>query len=231
MKKIISAIFVAYCLSLPSLALAYTTPVYTINDSNNDAFSPSEESYKISVKNFVPGVDYGRIYFNLYTNLAPTRASEVADLFITESYRGNDYLWAMPFVDHDGFTAASLYAVGAYKSANDLGANLDTDVPVRITSLGSNYGHTGAQGGSVCWDPGWLFPESGDADWLINTSILMYEDDPNGNFHLTWGTTIYGADIVSGSLIPETTPVPVPASVLLFGTGAISLLAGKRRRK
>jgi hypothetical protein len=230
MKKIISAIFVAYCLSLPSLALAYTTPVYTINDSNNDAFSPSEESYKISVKNFVPGVDYGVIYFNLYTNLAPIRANEVADLFITESYYGQDYLWAMPFVNHDGFTAGSLYAVGTYQSANDFGAELDTNIPVRITGLGSNYGHTGAQGGDVFWQPGAWRPGS-PSDWYINTAIIMYEDDPNGNFHLTWATTVSGADIVSGSLIPETTPVPVPASVLLFGTGAISLLAGKRRKK
>jgi len=232
MKKIISAVF-TICLSFSLPALATT---YTINDLDDDATSYNNEtfeSYGINVWAFTPGVNNGYIYFGLYTDLPDTKASEVADLFIYEKHYGNEYLWAIPLTSHDNFVAGNLYAVESYRTAADFGSNLNQNVPVRIESLGSNYGHQEARGYGINWvsNIGHSDYNVGPADYIIDPTISGYEEDPNGNFRLYWATTVYGTDIVTGNVIPETTPVPIPASVLLFGTGAISLLAGKRRRK
>jgi hypothetical protein len=232
MKKIISAVF-TICLSFSLPALATT---YTINDLDDDATpynSETFESYGINVWAFTPGVNNGLIYFGLYTDLSDTKAGEVADLFIYEKHYGSEYLWAMPLTNHDTFIAGDLYAVENYQTAADFGSGLNQNIPVRIESLGNNYGHEHVTGYGIDWilNDGADYYNVGPADYFINTVINGYEEDPNGNFRLYWATTVYGTDIVTGNVIPETTPVPVPASVLLFGTGAISLLAGKRRRK
>jgi hypothetical protein len=151
MKKTIATVLAVSCLSLPALAGAYT-----INDLDNDAKpynSETFETYGITVWNYTPGENNGLIYFGLYTDLPETKAGEVADLFVYEKCYGNEYLWAMPLVNHDNFIAGDFYAVESYKTAADFGSGLDQNIPVRIESLGSNYDHTHITSSGVFWIP------------------------------------------------------------------------------
>lgn len=231
MKKLTLCLVVTMCLMVLPLSLLS----YTITDSPNDSIGyPTFESYGINMYNFTPPTYSGDISFDLFTNYYPPTGVTVgswttypADLFITETWHGNQYLWAIPLVDHGGFIAGNMYAVGSYRISDSFepqppgGYSYNHNVPVWIDTLGNNYGFSSFGGYTPVWTN--LVPP-GHPDWSVRLQIAgLYEDDPNGQFSLYWGTSTCGNDVVNN-------PVPEPASMLLFGSGLFGMAAALRRK-
>ncbi len=233
MKKFILVFFVVVGMLFASgFALAYN-----IDDPFSDRIGVNAfEGYGINIKNFTPGYNNGGIEFDIFSNY-PQAGVTIggwdtlpADLFLYETYHGIDYSWAIPLIDHDIFTAGTLYAVGSYKVSDDfdpgdMGYNYNHNVPVWIDSVGDNYGYSSIGGGAVTWNP--LLP--GSPDFKINVRTGFWEDDPGASMALLWGTATCGNDVIEGSVAP----VPEPATMLLLGSGLLGFagLGRKRIRK
>lgn len=220
MKKILLVLgAVAMVCFLASGALAYT-----INDPSNDAIGTAFESYGIDIFNYFTGP----ITFSLYTDYPQAGitvsgwATTPADLFIRETYYGNQYLWAIPLVSRAGFDAGTMYAVGTYKISDEFepsggGYSYNHNIPVQIATVGNNYGYTSFGGGSVNWFD--LAPGS-HPDWRVDiVTGGLYQDDPNGKYSLLWGTATCANDVV----------VPIPGAVWLMGSGLVGLWGLRRR--
>ena len=139
-------------------------------------------------------------------------ATKPADVFIKETYYGKNYLWAIPLVTHDSFTAGTMYAVGTYLISDNFDPspgsfNYNHNVPVQIATVGNNYGWT-SFAGSVTWND---LGAGNHPDWDggICRSGGLYQDDPNGKWCISWGTATCANDVVGC--------VPIPPSVLLLG--------------
>jgi hypothetical protein len=248
MKKLI------YVFLLCFLTIPIGVQAYSITDSPNDSIGyPLYESYGINVFNFTPGSYTGDVSFSLFTNFPkdgetvngnPPWTTRPADVFITESYMNSsnplatirkDYLWAIPLVDHDGFTAGQMYAVGTYKisdqfdPSNGTGYIYNHNVMVSIETLGSNYGFSTIPGLNV-YPVTWTYlGKPGNPDYRVDVRLgNLYEDDPNGTFKFMWGTATCANDVVSGQ-VPAN--VPEPAILLLMGIGSGIMGAGIRRLK
>ena len=225
------------------LALGSVSWAYTINGSPNDAIGTLYESYGIDVINFTPGVNSGSIAFSLFTdfpqggetvNGSPAWSTTPADVFITETWYGTQYEWAVPLVTHGAFSAGTMYAVGTSKVSDDFdpsggsGYIYNHNFPVEIATIGSNYGYTAVGGGPVTWNP-----LSGNPDYRVDVTLGIYEDDPNGSFAFSWGTATCANDIVEGS-VPSTstsTSVPEPNVLSLLGMGFLGLTYVSRRKQ
>lgn len=236
MKKVL------FLLIAMSLFLVSGASAYTITDSPNDAVgSTTYESYGINVYNFTPGSNTGNIGFSLFTNFpqggetvngSPPWSTTPADVFITETWYGNPYQWAVPLVSHDGFTAGNMYAVGTYKVSDDFdpsggsGYIYNHNFPVAIATLGNNYG-SGSFAGTVAWNS---LGSPGNPNYSVDVSLGIYEDDPNGSFSFSWGTATCANDIVEGS-VPSSS-VPEPNLLGLLGMGLVGLsYVGRRKQK
>ena len=227
------------------LALGSGSWAYTINDSPNDAIGTLYETYGINVYNFTPGVNNGNIGFSLLTdfpqggetvNGTPPWTTAPADLFITESYYGVQYQWAVPLVTHGAFSAGTMYAVGTsmvsdqFDPSGGSGYIYNHNFPVQIASIGSNYGYGEFGGGSVAWNS--LAPGT-HPDYSVDVSLPIWEDDPNGSFAISWGTATCANDIVEGSVpsTPTSTSVPEPNVLSLLGMGFLGLTYVSRRKQ
>lgn len=223
-------------LTLGLLVGASAAWAYTINDASNDAIGVEFESYGIDVLNYTPGVDSGPITLKIYTDYPQAGVTvgswvtTAADVFISETYYGNSYLWAIPLVSRPGFDAGTMYAVavGGFKISDDFdpggGFIYNHNVPTQISAIGNNYGNTSFGGGSVNWAALGSLP-----NWEV-TGIPgghLYQDDPSGKWNITWGTATCANDVVGGDA-----QVPIPPSALLLGTGLLGLVGfGWRRRQ
>ncbi len=225
MKKV----FLATMFLLVTLLAVTSLQAYTVNDMNNDAIGVlTFESFGINVYNYTPGVYNGSIAFDLFTNYPQAGLTvgawntQPADFFIKENYHGNDYLWALPLVNHGSFYAGNMYAVGTDKISDNFdpggGYVYNHNIPVQIATLGNNYGYSSFGGGSVVWNS--LL--SGSPDYRIRVQTGIWQDDPNGTFNYTWGTATCANDVVSSS------PVPEPGSMMLLGTGLIGMIGFAR---
>jgi hypothetical protein len=227
--KLMAVLALGAVILLPGVVWAYT-----INDSANDSIGyPTYESYGINVHNYTPGTNSGAIGFSLFTNYpqtgdtvngTPPWTTRPADVFINETYYGNQYQWAVPLVDHDGFVAGTMYAVGTFLTSDQMdpsggaGYSYNHNVPVTLATVGNNYGWISFGGGSVSWNA----LASGLPDYRVDVLNLgaelggIYQDDPNGTWCFTWGTATCANDVVG-------CPVPIPPSVLLMGSGLLGL--------
>lgn len=225
-KSLFAVLFVLMIL------MANIAGAYNINDSIGDGIGSAEgfESYGINVYNYTPGTNSGNIGFSLYTDYPKTGISvagwntSVADLFIRETYYGNDYLWAIPLVSRPGFDAGTLYAVGSYKISDDFDPSPGSYIynhgaMVQVDTVGNNYGWSSIGGGSVAWNDA-----GGTPNFEISVVTGVYQDDPNGKWSLYWATATCGNDIV------QTSPAPIPGTLMLLGTGMIGMFAIGRRK-
>jgi len=217
------------------LCLAAAVNAYTINDPVGDKIGESPfETYGINILNYTPGINSGSIGYDIFTNYPMAGltvgawSTQVADLFITETYYGSSYQWAIPLVDHDNFTAGTMYAVGSYHVSDYFepaggGYGYNHNVPVRIDTIGNNYGWAAFGAGSVTWNS---LGAPGSPDWMISVVTGgLYQDDPNGVYEITWGTATCANDVVKGS-----TSVPEPATLLLLGLGLVGMGVAARRK-
>lgn len=218
------------------LACLMTMPVgaqaYTINDNVPDSIGyPVYESYGITVYNFTPGTNSGNIVIDLFTNFPPTGntvgswITKPADLFITETYQGSQYEWAIPTATHDSFQAGYLYAVGTYKVSDDFDPSpgsysYNHNFPVWIDSVGSNYGWTSIAGSVAYSGPSASMPY-----YTYRITTGFYEDDPSAVLAFRWGTATCANDIITGQI-----PTPIPPAFLLLGSGLVGLLTVRRRK-
>lgn len=205
---------------------------YTINDPQNDAIGVlTFESYGINVYNFTPGVNNGAIYFDLFTNYPQSGLlvggwdTKPADFFMTETYHGVQYEWAIPLVTHGSFTAGTMYAVGSSLVSDNFepaggGYIYNHNVPVQVNTMGNNYGYDFITGGSVTWND---ITPPGSPDWRIRVTTSIWQDDPNGSLSYLWGTATCANDVISS-------PVPEPATMFLLGSGLIGLAGFARKR-
>ena len=231
MKKILASLVTVVVF----MALSITAQAYTITDSSSDGIGSSLgfETYGINVNNFTPGSNTGTISFDIFTDY-PENGITVgawntlpADLFIYENYKGTDYTWVVPLVDHDSFVAGTWYAAGSVKTSNDFeplggGYIYNEDAPVQIATMGNNYGYNSFSGGTVEW----FGPESENPLYRIHISTNLYQDDENATFDLFWGTATCGNDPIEGNAAP----VPEPSTILLMGVGLLGLAGYSRKR-
>lgn len=129
--------------------------------------------------------------------------------------------YAIPLVDHDGFTAGTLYTVGSMYTSDEMAASYGATSPPFTWGFGEyvwlktgtdDYGFTG----SVSWGaPGVTYTAN---NWYWNTA------SPPGDFlKISWATSTCANDVVGG-------PVPIPPAILLLGSGLVGLLTVRRRK-
>jgi hypothetical protein len=222
MKKL----FIILCVFMFLLVMANVGQAYTINDLSNDSIGTGFESYGINIYNYTPGVNSGAIALSIYTNYPQSGLTigswntTPADLFIRETYYGKNYLWAIPTVNNGSFVAGNMYAVGAFKVSDDFapssGYIYNHNVPVEISAIGNNYGHTQFNG-SVNWVNIGSNPNN-----RVDILTSVYQDDPNGKWFLTWGTATCGNDVVN-------TPIPGSLILLLSGLLGISIIGIRKK--
>jgi len=208
----------------------YAVFAYTIDDPPNDAIGVAFETYGIDVSN----IYVNPLVFTVYTDYDDPNGLTVgdwdtkpADIFITETWKGNDYLWALPLVDHGSYRAGGLYAVGSFYISNDFEPatggpyTYNENVPVWINTQGNNYGVENFDG-----DNPWNFTSTPTVTWGTGSIVInlggVYMDSNTTALNLFWGTATCGNDVVGS--------VPEPATMFLLGTGLLSLAALGRKR-
>lgn len=222
MKKVVSVlVVVCFVLLMANTALSALAYNFYFDDPKDDAIGVSGfETYGMEMN--YPGSSSNPISFRIFTNFPEEGISVAswdtlpADIFITETVGGESYLWAVPLVEHDGFTPGGFYAVDDYYVSDDLVPSsgnyiYNENVPVWTSEKGNNYGWSQFGGGSVDWQD-----SSSDLyDYEINVTTGVWQNYSNADFDIVWGTATCANDVVTGTTVPE------PATMTLFGVGLL----------
>ncbi len=201
---------------------------YTINDSPNDRIGDLPfETYGIDV---ISAYGPGPMTIKLYSNY-PQSGYTVgvwetlpADIFLDVYPAGGSadgiYNYAIPLIDHDGFTAGHVYALGTFFTSTEIanmhgagGYTFNRDLPVWLKT----YQDVSTGVATVTWSPIGSNPEFAIIT-LPSTFI-----NPDYRLNIFWATSTCANDYVSGSV-----PVPEPGILILLGISMMSV-AGLRR--
>ena len=136
----------------------------------------------------------------------PASSGGAYDYYSSATYTKNVTNPTIDFNLPDSFTFSSLHNMGGTESQL-------TPKGGATVFFNSTYGGSGAYGGLVGWTYG--------SGHVISFSILADQPQPNSNFNQLLANSVNWA---------EGTPVPVPGTLLLLGSGLLGL-AGLGRRK
>ncbi len=93
--------------------------------------------------------------------------------------------------------------------------------------------------GTSGWDH-WIGVSGSNNNWYRSTRVFTFDENPDASFDLVFGFTgfapmmdsfsIYTA-VGDGATVPDTMPVPEPATMALLGFGGIGVLLRRSRRR